>query len=205
MPVINHMRVQQGYRPFTNPRRAMLGAIGAIGSMVPNGAVVTYQGQWVMNGTQAPDNTIAAVTTALGADGLHVVASSSDASAWSNNFMGRPYNVKLQVQIANGLGFGDPADVRSIIDHAAYVATGSMPNSSAITAVVAGSQDSGVVPPGSVPQLPDPNCASGMPYDVNGNPCPAPAGPQNFTTWLESNALWIGIGVVAAIVLPKVL
>jgi hypothetical protein len=29
MSTVHHMRIAQGYRPFTNPRRAMLGAIGA--------------------------------------------------------------------------------------------------------------------------------------------------------------------------------
>lgn len=187
MPHVAYIPKTPGWRKFNTNAQAAVGLQGLAG-IVPDGAVVTYQGQWVMSGMQAPENTIAAVTAALAADGLHVVASSSDASAWSNQFIGRPYNVKLTVQIANGMGFGDPADVRSIVDHEAYVATEAMPNSSAITSVLApSSQGSGVTPPGSVSQLPDPNQ------------------PEDWSSWLQSNALWIGLGIGAAVLLPKIL
>ena len=105
------------------------------GAPVPNGAVLNYTGQWPQAGINPPScsQAIQIVATTLKAYGLSVTASSGCPSAW--NPFTVPYaawSVTLTVQVT-GSGFNSPNDVASIINGAAYGATGAMPTNFAIS------------------------------------------------------------------------
>lgn len=87
------------------------------------------------------------------------------------------FNIQLQVLIT-GAGYAKAQDVQAVIDHAVYVQRGEMPISSSISVV-------GI--PGSAG-------SSGVAFQ-----------PQSLTSFFEQNALWVGLGVVAIFVLPKVI
>jgi len=197
MPRVEYIRVAQGFRPYTNPRPlAGLRGLGALKGGVSDQSIATYQAIWPQDANFSFASTIIdSVSTALQAnDGISVLSSTNQNSP-VGAFQGKAYSVVLQVQVRNGMGFGASQDLASVIDHEFYVVTGKMPLASSITSVGSG--------PSASPTLSstDPNCVAGMPYDLNGNPCAAPS----LTSWFEQNALWIGLGIAAVVVLPKFL
>jgi len=163
------------YHPFTPGGGWRLHGLGDI---VPNGSLVTYTGQWQLTNvaTQNPSELLAAVIAAVNADGLHVVRSSSNAGFWDTEVLGNTFSVTLQIQVANGMGFGEPSDIGSIVDHEVYAASGAMPSGSGVSVVTV---------PGSTPGLPPPAAPS-----------------TDWSAWLQQNALWLGLGLVGLIVLP---
>lgn len=87
------------------------------------------------------------------------------------------FNIQLQL-LVTGSGYAKVQDVKAVIDHAVYVQRGEMPLSSSVSVTgIPGSAGSGSV------TLP----------------------PTSLTSFIEQNALWIGLGVVAIFVLPKVI
>jgi hypothetical protein len=217
MPVVTHLRVQQGYRPWTNPRRAMLGAIGSLGDNssdpncvagmpydvngdpcqgpavtsaplagAPRGSQLLYSATWQvspshLNVQQILASVLQVLKSSASVIGFQVVnASQSGGLLTVSNF-----NVQIQLFVS-GPGFGQPNDAGSFVDHAYNQVTGLMPvvSSTVVTALPAGVQSA--------------------PTPTGTSPFPSGAA-QTFTSWVEDNALWLGIGVVAAIVLPKVL
>ena len=167
-------------------------ALHGLGAMVPNQAVVNYQGTWPLGG-KAASALLAQVSGALAQDGLVVRGMSSDAGFLANSpnvpFVQQlTFNVRLQIQVTNGMGYGDPNDIISIIRHEVYVATGQFPITDSIPTVQVPAGD------GGVPSAPT---ATGQPDSS--------AAPVDLGQWLSSNALLIGAGIVAAMVLPKVL
>jgi hypothetical protein len=149
----------------------------------PTGSLLLYQGQWQVTPTLNVNTIISRVSQALKAYGLQVVNSQNDGGAFTiGNF-----NVMLTLQVT-GSGFNQPADAGSIVDHAYYTVQGHMPVFSSTTLQSApGSSVPALVPPGTGTNPATPNAA------------------QTFTQWLESNAFWLGLGVVAVVVLPKIL
>ena len=220
MPVVHHMRVEQGFRPFTNPRPlahlhglgdslAFSGCVQAFDANsnpvacndpsavvwmdansntvaspqaaagVPNGSTLLYRAQWLApSGLTKPSDVLASVVAALNRDGLHVISSSSDASFWGTQFAGHSFNVTIQLQVSNGVGFAKPNDVASIVDHEAYVANGAMPQGSSIS-------------------------VTNTPSTWSENPSGYSA--TDLTTWLENNLLWIGLAIGGIVLVPKVL
>lgn len=147
-----------------------------LGDMVADQSQVTYRGLWTTTATMNSNNVLAAVTAQLAADGLRVTNVQSDADVLTRSIGGgRTFNATLTIQVNNGMGFGQPQDIASIVDHEVYVATGTMPISSAITNVRG---------PGAGGGLPDP-------------------ASTDLSVWLENNALWIALGIAAAITLPE--
>lgn len=253
MPTVHYARVQQGYRPFTNPRPlAGLRGLGEVGmgdpncsagmpydmngdlcpgvdpncavdmpydvhgnpcpgtpvqpsgtgappspspvvtaplptgpsappALAPQGSYLNYQGTWTTSTTKSANDILQAVIASLPSQGLRVVNSSTTAGLLANTKLiglaeaGQSFNVTLQLQVT-GPGFAQAGDAGSIVDHYVYATTGMMPTAS-YTSVAGGG-------PGGAPP--------GMPN-------------QSFTSWLEQNALYIGLGIAAAFVLPKVL
>jgi hypothetical protein len=152
-----------------------------LGDGLPTGSFIKYQGQWQTTQTQSAGDILQAVTSALAADGLPVVQASSDAGAKAMilGAFGVSFNVTLVLQVA-GPGFAQPSDAGSIVNHEVYAVTGLMPLSSTVIA-------SGTGPGGS------------------GGGTPPPTAPADWGTWLQDNAFWLGLGVVAVVVLPKLL
>jgi hypothetical protein len=167
-----------------------LHGLGDLGDIVPDQSIVVYTGTWRPHGTQGATDVIGQASALLAQEGLAVRSASSSAYRFLVN---NTFNVKLTIQVANGMGYGDPSDIASIVDNAAYVATGSMPLASSISSVqVPGG--SPPVPTGQ-PEIPDTGSGSGQ----------QPAQPIDFTTWLEANAMWIGLGIAGLVVLPRLL
>lgn len=104
--------------------------------MLPNGTVVTYQGTWTAGGLfQTVNDLASAVYSDLVSQGLVVRNSSIDqslgaiigAAGWGGTF-----KVTLQLQVENGLGFGSPDDIISIIRGAVYQESGSFPSADSL-------------------------------------------------------------------------
>jgi hypothetical protein len=167
-----------------------LHGMGMLGDIVPDGAIVVYTGTWVPHGMQGATEIIGRVSNILAGEGLSVRSVSSSPYAFLKD---NTVNVKLTIQVANGMGYSAPSDVASIVDNAAWQVTGSMPLASSISSVqVPGG------PPAPTGQPEIPNTGSG-----SGEQPPPP--PTDFTTWLEQNALWLGLGIGALVLLPKLL
>jgi len=166
---------QHGY-PFSERGGWRLGGLGA---GVPDQAVATYQAIWPQDTNFSFASTVIdSVSTALNAnDGISVLSSTNQNSP-VGAFQGKAYSVVLQVQVRNGLGFGAERDLASVIDHEFYAATGKMPLSSAVTSVGTGASGPGGGPPGQA---------------------------EDWGQWLQDNAWLIGAGILAAVLLPRVL
>jgi hypothetical protein len=173
-------------QPFT---RAGGFALHGLGAIVPDQSIVTYTGTWTPTYFMGANDIITAVTSALAKDGLQVKNVSTTAGFLDTTVVGMtiqptPFNVTLQIQVANGQGYGQPSDIASIVDHEVYVATGSMPAASSIPVVQ---------PPGGAPT------ATGQPGAV------PPGGAVDLTTWFEQNIGWLALAVGAALIVPKLL
>src|SRR5208282_3780565 len=170
-----HLRLEQHY-PFTASGRY---GLHGLGDTVPNGAVVQYQGQWATTVDTTPDGQLAAVVAALQADGFHIVSSSETGGFWSELlFGGNGFTATITLQVANGMGFAQPSDIAAIVDHEAFTASGIMPSGSAASVISL------------------PNSTPGVSL---------PATPTDWGTWLQQNALWIGLGLVGVVILPEIL
>jgi hypothetical protein len=193
-----------GY-PFT-PRGGS--HLHGLGSIVPDQSIVIYQGRWQTTyHTWSPMDVVRAVESALPGDGLTVRNEAVSAgTAAKMGLANIPFSVTLTIQVSNGMGYGDPNDILSIINHEVYAATGYMPLAGSITSVQV---PGGSIAPTGQPEIssaPDPNCAAGMPYGVDGSACPGPPGsPQDLTTWLEGNVWWLALLAAGVFVLPRVL
>lgn len=174
--------------PAPAPRTRRRG-LGGLGDMVPDQSVITYQGTWQNDVITSPQNILLAVTQALTQDGF-AVRNSQIATSGVASYLGleESYQVTLQLQVTNGQGFADPNDIISVIRHEVYVASGYFPLADSIPTVQ--------VPGASSPT------ATGQP-NVAG--APPPPGMQSITDFLEQNAMWIGLGLAAMVLLPAVM
>jgi hypothetical protein len=184
--------------PFTRSGGFKLHGLGQAG--IPDGSLITYHGTWtsVFNTGQGYSQPgyaqaiVDGVVAALNADGQLAVLSyprdlSSSVSGTVSAIFGSnaPFDVSLQLQVTNGMGFGSVNDIISIIRHYVYTISGQFPVHDQIVAVNS---------PGS-----------GAPnWQATGTP-PPPGPPPNLTAWLEKNIGWIALGIGAALVLPRIL
>lgn len=169
--------------------------LSGLGAIVPNQTIVNYQGQWQNPITMGAMDVVSQVLSSLSQDGLAVKSSSTDAgilqSLGEPIFGAKPYNVKLQLQVNNGMGYGDPNDIISIIRHEVYQVTGIMPVGDSIPTMQlpasADSPDGGIV-------------VTGQPNQ------PATAIPtSDFGSWLTNNLALVALGAAAVIVIPSLL
>lgn len=150
-----------------------------LGQLVPDKAIVTYKGHWLTTALQNATDVINKVSANLRGDSLNVVNFSSDADLLTKGIgAGRDFNVTLQIQVANGMGYGQPADIGSIIDHEHYAVTGSMPLSSSTTLTAVPQADGTITLPSAAP---------------------------DFSTWLEQNASWILLGALGLVIIPPLI
>ena len=174
--------------PFTTRGGFGLHGLGALGDMVPDGSIAVYTGTWVPHGTQGATEVLGLVSSILAGEGLSVRSVSSSPYRFLIN---NSVNVKLTIQVSNGMGYNQPSDIAGIVDNAAWQITGTMPLASSISSVQA--------PGGS----PTPTGQPEVPNTGTGSAGQQP--PPDLTTWLEQNALWLGLGVGALVLLPKLL
>jgi len=182
-----------GYRPYgmTNPAaaaagdltpRTKLSGLGLLGAAVPDGSIVQYQGTWAGSLWAADiSSVISEVEATLAKNGWQVTSVNNAANGLVNQ------NVTMTILINTGLGgYGAPQDIISIINNAVYQATGQMPLS-------------GTIPSVQVPSAPGPS-DTGMPA----NPlvaATAPTGASTLVSWFENNAIYIGLGIAAVVLL----
>lgn len=166
--------------------------MGALGDMVPDQAVVTYQGTWQNYDISATTGVLQAVISALNKDGLTVRNSSTNQGVLGGIEASLGFgttNVTLQLQVNNGQGFADPNDIISIVRHEVYVASGQFPLADSIPTVQ--------TPGSSAPT------ATGQP-PVTGAP-PLPGQSIDMSAWLENNAPLLLLGVGAVLLLPMLM
>lgn len=151
----------------------------------PTGSSLLYSGTWQLSPShERPNQILASVLQILKSSasviGFQIVDASQDAGLTTvSNF-----NVHIQLFV-NGPGFRQPNDAGTFIDHAYNQVTGLMPVVSAtvVTALPAG--------------------VASAPAPTGTSPFPGGATSQ-LTSWFEANALWIGLGVAAIVILPAV-
>ena len=139
----------------------------------PSGSVLLYQGTWQVTLTLNVNTIISRVSQMLQSYGLQVATQSSTGGAFT---VGN-FNIALTLKVT-GSGFAQPSDAGSIVDHAYYTVVGRMPVSSSTFL----------------------QSMSGVPSNVPGS---TTAAPGTLTAWLEQNALWLGLGLGAIVVLPN--
>jgi hypothetical protein len=184
--------------PFTRRGGYHLHGFGDAG--IPDGSLVTYHGTWtsVFNtggGISQPGYAQAiadGVVAALNADGqLKVLSyprdlSSGPSGTWAALLgSNAPFDITLQLQVMNGMGFGSVNDLIAIIRHYVYTVSGQFPVHDAIVSVRAP----------SAPGSPD--------YQSTG--LPGLSSGTDWSTWLQDNAAWLALGIGAALLLPKIL
>ena len=152
-------------------------AASAAAAGAPTGAYLTYQGTWTVTFTQSANDIISKVGAALAAFGLKLTNSNSTVGALASAGLST-FTVQLQL-LVTGPGFAQPGDAGSFVDHAFYTVTGKMPVASST----------------SVQSLPGGATVGGAP----------PPAAQSLTAWLEDNAFYIGLGIAAVVLLPKLI
>jgi hypothetical protein len=90
-----------------------------LGNIIPNQSIVTYRGKWAPGGLRSAEAAIGAVLSALTQDGFAVRDVSSDATA-----DGQSFDVTLQLQVTNGVGFSNPSAIIAIVQAEVFTATG---------------------------------------------------------------------------------
>jgi hypothetical protein len=184
--------------PFTARGGQALHGLGALGAMVPDGSIVIYQGKWAPTSTVGAQDVVAAVTAQLQADGALAVRNVAQDSSWAQNTPPFPlnvgtFNVTLTLQVKNGMGFGDPNDIISIVRHYVYQVTGQFPVADSIPSVQ---------PPAAPDGTPSAPIATGQP----GLPgAPSPTGSTDWATWFQNNlGLVAGLGFALLVVPPLI-
>jgi hypothetical protein len=171
----NMNAAQPGTPTPTSPTSSAAGA--------PTGSTLLYSATWQLSPShERPNQILASVLQVLKSSasviGFQTVNASQDAGLTTvSNF-----NVQIQLFV-NGPGFGQPNDAGSFVDHAYNQVTGLMP---VVSSTVVTSLPSGV---------------SAAPAPTGTNPFPTGATSQ-VASWFETNALWIGLGVAAIVLLP---
>jgi hypothetical protein len=190
-----------GDQPFTERGGEHLSGLGAL---VPDGSTVTYRGKWVPTYTIGAQDLVSAVSQAL-ADkwGLQVANVQSDAGVADSTILGMtwqptPFNVTMQIFVRTGKGgYGDPSDIVGIVRGEVYAASGQMPLADSAPAV----QTPGG-PAQGTGQPPGPGAPCTF-YDPSNPNCAQT--PSDWGAWLQSNAIWIGLGIVGLAVLPRLI
>jgi hypothetical protein len=160
-----------------------MGDAAAPASGVPNGALITYSGTWETTVQDSdPQDILRQVVSGL--PGLKVLQ--QDIQVGAGGYIaaafeiGTQFSATLVLQVNNGMGFAQPQDAASIVDHQVYMVTGQMPLSSGA----------------SVSAMP----GTFNPATVAGAQTPGSA--LSLASWFENNAMWLLLGVGAIAVLP---
>lgn len=146
-------------------------------TQVPDGTLVTYQGNWRTSTFKTADGIVNQVSADLNGAGL-IVRSFNVNASWLANLSGvakEDFDVTLHIQVENGLGFGSTDDIVSIIRHWVLDKTGAYPNTDSVPYIM---------PPGSTTQM-----ATGQPSASSGN-AGCTAGTSNDTAGNFSFSCW---------------
>jgi hypothetical protein len=195
--------IRTGFRPtYSDPYDAtLLGAgktngkgLHGLGDIIPNQSVVTWVGQVSGTAMKSVQDVVSAASAALQSDGLSVISTAGlPFSIFDTDIqLTSAPTVTLTLQVNNGMGYGQPSDIASVVNGEIFKASGFMP-SGAITVVQP--------PGGSATQtaagagMP---CPSGQSLNAAGQCVPG----MDWGAWLQQNAIWLGLGVVGLVLLP---
>lgn len=165
---------------------------------IPLGSVLNYGATVNSHWWSSQASIISGISGVLAASGINATQQATGTASGSGNFV-----LTLQLQIS-GAGFARDQDVKSIVDHAIYVQTGHLPLNSAIELVSTPTMATGAIPmsaqigTGVWAGTTSAGCDAGLFSN-----CPS-SQPTTFTGWLEQNAMWLGLAVLAVAVLPVV-
>jgi hypothetical protein len=167
--------------------------LSGLGVIIPDQAIVNYQGQWTPGSFAGAQEVVNEVIQALASDGLSVRHMTQDSGFLQNTpgvpFSLNPFNVTLQLQVSNGMGYGDPNDIISIIRHEVYTVTGTMPVSDSIPTV----------------QMPASAGVSIGEVVQTGQPSQSVAATSSLDlgSWLTNNLALVALGAAAVIIVPR--
>ncbi len=146
--------------------------------MIPNNTIVTYTGSWPHGEFTSADDMVQQVLAKLVTSGF-ASRSAPIIDATLVTTLGGNFQVTLQLEIQNGIGYGTPDDVISIIRHWVYVISGMFPASDSIPIIQTphGVTDPSQLPPGTTVQTGQPGvtapksagCVAGTAYDLGGS------------------------------------
>lgn len=103
--------------------------------VVPNGAILTYTGNWPPGIDAGFVDYTGTVFSALVADGLPLQGSINGGFGVLNAALGNSFQITFNIQVQNGVGYGSINDVISIIRGEVYAAAGAFPNTDSIPTV----------------------------------------------------------------------
>lgn len=137
--------------------------------MIPNGSTFKYVGTW-RAGLSRADVLTQNVVAALAVDGL-VSRAAPKVNASLITTFGGSFGVTLQLQVANGLGYGTIDDVISVIRHEVLDETGYYPSSDDVAGFTTPSGDTqSTGQPDNVDTSGDTaQCIAGSSTDTDGN------------------------------------
>lgn len=156
-----------------------------------NGTIVTYNGAWPyepgLSVFAIADQTVQDVLGKLVTSGLVSRSAPVIDSSLTGFVEGTNYQVTLQLEVQNGLGFGTTDDIISIIRHWVYQVTGSFPSGDSIPKVQTPTPtvDTSSLPPGTT-------VATGQPGATAPPAKGCLAGSSNDTTGSFSLSCWWG-------------
>ena len=136
---------------------------------VPSGSIVTYNGHWPhteLLGFGSADKVISDVSNALIAQFQLYVLKSSNSGGFIASATGTGFDVTLQLEVDNGLGYGSSDDIILAVRSAVESVLGDYPTSDSIPFIqVPGSSPK---PTGQPGQTDNSSCIAGSSSDVTG-------------------------------------
>ena len=140
--------------------------------MIPSGSIVTYTGHWPHNelfGFSSADKTVSDVAAELIQKFQLYVKSQAISGGLLSSVTGTGFDVTLQLQVNNGLGYSSPDDIISSIRSAVNDVLGDYPTSDSIPYVqVPGGSQQGTGQPGSSTPATS-GCIAGSSNDTTGS------------------------------------
>jgi len=146
--------------------------------LIANGTIVTYTGSWPHGEFTTADDMVQQVLAKLVTSGF-ASRSAPVVDATFVTTLGGNFQVTLQLEVQNGIGYGSPDDVISIIRHWVYVVSGAFPTGDSIPVIQTPHNiaDPSQLPPGTTVQTGQPGatatksagCVAGAAYDLGGS------------------------------------
>lgn len=133
---------------------------------VPDMSIVYYEGTWPQRAFSLPPSILKHVVNSLNSMGLAVRASEITSGVFGEA-IGSPFNVRLTLEVENGLGFSTTDDVISLVRGAVYAEVGEFPTADNVPRFKP--PRGGVVTGGAPSEAPREGCISGTSQDLNGD------------------------------------
>jgi hypothetical protein len=173
-------------------------------SGIPIGSALTYQCTFTATANPlsasfySVSNVIAAVAANLSSQwGITVSASSG-----SGTLTGTP---TAMLQVKTNAAYGQVSDIKSIIDGAFYNAAGATIMSSSLTLQGTPATNQSLIQQLAAAQAAGDTTTANTILSLLNAAGVTGASATSIETWIENNAMWIGLGVLAMVVLPPLI